>query len=172
MSVSKNHPVETKPEKPRLIELKPSKLIYKRTKPETELKPKPTPEETDLARPETKPVPESLPRQRLKVKTTVVNHSELKLFLARKKTERESKLKPQRVSTFTPKEKPPSIPSISATLIPPNTSLQPSAPRATCDRSAVQTKLSTGHSTGLSTNSSGPDMQRAHRGIPDKSGLL
>ena len=136
------------------------------------MKQKPTPDETNLARPETKQVPETLPRQPLKVKTTVVNHSELKLFLARKKIERESKLKLKGVSTFTPKENPPSTFEVSATLTTPNNSLHPSAPRATYDRSALQTELSMGLSTGLSTINSGPEMQRAHSEKPDKSGSL
>ena len=146
-----------------------------KTKPETEPNQKPTPIETTLARPEIKQVPETLPRQQSKVKTTtIVNHSELKLFLARKKIERESKLKlkPNRASNFTPKEISPSISDVSATLTPPNYSLPPSAPRATCDRSAIQTGRPTGLSTELSTINSGPDMQRAHRGIPDVSGSL
>ena len=111
-------------------------------------------------------------KQPKKVKSTVVDPSEIKLFLARKKIERELKLQSMRVSTISPIENPPSTSSTSATLVQPNNSLPPSAPRATCDTSGIQSGLLLGLSTGLSTTTSGPDELRAHSKIPDKSGLL
>ena len=128
-------------------------------------KPKPKPE--TLARPETKPELKSI-----KVKNTVVKPNEIKLFLEMKKRERELKLKQELTSTIPPKENPPSTSSTSATLVQPNNSLPPSAPRATCDTSGIQSGLLLGLSTGLSTTTSGPDELRAHSKIPDKSGLL
>ena len=133
-------------------------------------KQKTTPELKTLARPETKPKPEAIPKQHLKVKvkTTVVKQNEIKLFLARKKLERESKLKTKSDDNILD-ETTPSNSNTSATLVPPNNSLQIHAPRVTSNDSA---HFSTRLSTELSTTILGPDEQREHRGEPDLSGLL
>ena len=131
-------------------------------------KQKTTPELKTLARPESKPKPEAIPKQRLKVKTTEVKQNEIKLFLARKKLERESKLKTKSVNTILDEITPSNL-NTSATLVPPNNSLQIHAPRVTSNDSA---HFSTGLSAELSTTFLGSDEQREHRGEPEVSGLL
>ena len=89
--------------------------------------------------------------------------SELKLFLARKKRERELKLENLRVTNIPPpKEESPSNCSVSATLSPPENSLTQIAPRTIG-------KLSAGLVNRLKSKL-GPDEQRAQSGAPDLSG--
>ena len=102
----------------------------------TETKPEPNHEKTQELKNKTKP--ETItktnavtkPSHQRRTKPRVVETSDLKLFLARKKLEREMKIKGKIIVDYSTPSPSPSNDSISATLSPNNISLTQSAPRA------------------------------------------
>ena len=127
-----NQDKKTKKEEPDLTTPKTETRMEKKTLPELKRKP--------LSEPDQKPNKgtKQKPKQRNKVTDKVVKTNDLKLFLARKKLERESKLKPKMTKFTPPHETSPSNSSVSATLSPPpENSLPQSAPRADDQKPAM-----------------------------------
>ena len=107
-------------------------------KPPTETKPEPNCEKTQELKYMTKPeartktnaVTKPKPSQQRRIKPKLAETNDLKLFLAKKKLEREMKLKGKIIVDYSTPSPSPSNDSVSATLSPNNISLTQSAPRA------------------------------------------
>ena len=146
---NRNQDKKTKKEEPDLTTPETETRIGQKTLPELRRKP--------LSEPDQKPNKGTRqhqnPKQRNKVTNKVVKINDLKLFLERKRLERESKLKPK-ISNFTPpNETSPSNTGVSATLSPPpEKSLPQSAPRADDQKSAMFFKKSNGDQTSSASN--------------------
>ena len=117
--------------KPETSECK-TKPMQEKPPPETKPEPnqKTTQEMKNHARPEAKTNAVTKPRQQRRTKPRVVETSDIKLFLANKKLEREMKQKETFIVENSTPSPSPSNDSVSATLSPCNISLIQSAPRA------------------------------------------